>query len=85
MSYCEMTKEERKWVENLNKLLANPPSARLGFFTIGDNYVCMFNTDILPKDSPLLDNSDLVAVSDATGALFGEVIYFPDSVQGVCG
>ncbi|WP_284161833.1 hypothetical protein [Burkholderia pseudomallei] len=85
MSYCEMTKEERKWVAKLNKMLANPPSTRLGFFTIGDNYIAIFNTDILPDSSPLLDNEDLVHVVNSTGALFGEVIYFPEAVQGVCG
>lgn len=85
MSYCEMTKEERKWVAKLNKMLANPPSTRLGFFTIGDNYISMFNTDILPDSSPLLDKEDLVHVVNSTGALFGEVLYFPEAVQGVCG
>lgn len=85
MSYCEMTKEERKWVAKLNKMLANPPSTRLGFFTIGDNYISMYNTEVLPADSPLLDNTDLIGVANSAGALFGEVIYFPDSVQGVCG
>lgn len=85
MSYCEMTKEERKWVAKLNKMLANPPSTRLGFFTLGDNYISMYNTEILPDDSPLLYNTDLAGVARDTGALFGEEIYFPETVQGVCG
>lgn len=85
MSYSVMTKKESDWVDKMNKLLAKCPSDRLGFFTIGDHYVCMFNTDILSEDSKLLDNTDLVGIAASEGALFEEVIYFPNAVNGVCG
>ncbi len=38
-----VTKEEKKWLKKLEKLLMNPPSDRIGFYTIGDNDIMAYD------------------------------------------
>lgn len=38
-----LTKAEKAWVAKIQKLLDNPPSDRLGFYTIGDPNVSVYD------------------------------------------
>lgn len=37
------TKEEKDWMSKVQKLLTNPPSERLGLYTIGDNGLSVYD------------------------------------------
>lgn len=38
-----LTKEELAWMRALEKLLLNPPSTRLGFYTVGDSNLTAYD------------------------------------------
>lgn len=38
-----LTKAEKAWIAKIQKLLDNPPSDRLGFYTIGDPDVTVYD------------------------------------------
>lgn len=80
---AELTKEEAKWVKQVNALLKKCPSKRLGFFTIGDREVFLY--DITHQGEIDDNHGDLVLALNRTGYGFEESIYFPNQVQGVCG
>jgi hypothetical protein len=80
---AELTKEELKWVKQLNTLLKKCPSKRLGFYTTGDDIVGLYDADY--QDEIDAAHDDLVCGLNITGHGFSESINFPSAVNGVCG
>lgn len=64
-----LTPEEKKWLKKLQKVLNECPSSRMESYTIGDNYIAIY--DISANDSEeaenlARDNNDWCHVIDAT-------------------
>lgn len=82
-----LTAEERKWVRRVQKALKDCPSKRIGFFTIGDPQVELYDLDkfkAIPRRER--DNTDLVGLLDKYDLrLDDERLHFPSHVEGVCG
>lgn len=82
----ELTKEEKAWVRKVNALLAKCPSDRLGFYTVGDCNVSIFDRS---------KEGDINALTDLLGE-FGsnaeylearavETLEFPHNVHSTAG
>lgn len=80
----KLNKKERAWVDEVNALLARCPSPdKIGFFTIGDPEVGLYD---LRHDKEISDaDDDLVRVAHRNDWLFDERLEFPSAVNGVCG
>ncbi|WP_260513613.1 hypothetical protein [Serratia fonticola] len=78
----ELTAEEKKWVKQVNALLKKCPSKRIGFLTIGDPVITLFDDSYRVADTC---DGDLIPALNARGLMFGESLYFPSPVNGVCG
>lgn len=81
---AKLTKKEQAWVDEVNAVLARCPSPeKIGFFTIGDPVIGLYD---LRRDKEISDsNDDLVGVAQQNGWLFDERLEFPSAVNGVCG
>ncbi|QYC52621.1 hypothetical protein [Salmonella phage SSBI34] len=79
----KLTKAEEKWIRDLQKVIDRCPSDRLGFYTIGDPMIGIYNLEFLDKISDM--KGDLVSILNQNGWGFDEIIYFPAPVEGVCG
>lgn len=79
-----LTKKERAWIDEVNEVLSRCPSPeKIGFFTIGDPVIGLYD---LRHDKEINDtNDDLVCVAQRNGWLFDGRLEFPSSVNGVCG
>lgn len=75
-----LTKEEELWIRKVQKLLNNCPP-RLGFYTIGDPDIGIFDRT---KEHLFDDRIDMVHEIDKYEAGMGR-LNFPSSVHGVCG
>lgn len=82
-----LTKAEKAWVAGLNKMLAECPSKRLGFATIGDRDVAIYDVTRREDIDAELDrgNRDFLPTADRVGALFNEVLNFPNQVESTAG
>ena len=82
-----LTKQEKSWVKKLNKLLAECPSDRIGFATIGDSDVFMFDLTRYDEISSKLDRGgwDFMPTAQHIGAKFDEVLTFPANVESTAG
>ncbi|HDH0773566.1 hypothetical protein [Klebsiella oxytoca] len=80
----KLTKKELAWLDEVNAVLARCPSPeKIGFFTIGDRVIGLYD---LRRDKEISDsNDDLVRVAQQNGWLFDERLEFPSAVNGVCG
>lgn len=83
-----MTKEEKAWIRKLQKLLDNPPSDRLGFFTTGDSAISIY--DKTKDDEITAIHSDdfsgeFCNAVERADADFIEKLTFPSSVHSTCG
>lgn len=79
----KLTKEEKAWVKRVNKSLAECPSDRLRFFTIG--YATIYIADKDTAEQWDIDNTDPLSEAQRHGAVAEETIEFPSDVEGVCG
>lgn len=80
----KLTKEEKAWVKKLNKVLAECPSDRLGFYTIGDPQIELY--DRTHQNEIEEDGGDLVRILARNDWGFDDsTLYFPAAVDGVCG
>jgi len=82
-----LTKQEKDWVNKLNKLLAECPSKRLAFATTGDSDVSIFNQ---PQYGAICDEQEnnggeFISAAARIGALFDEVLSFPNQVESTAG
>lgn len=82
-----LTKEERTWVKKLNKLLTQCPSKRIAFATIGDCDVTLFDVTRYDEICDAVDNgsSDFIPSAYRIGAVFDEVLTFPNQVESTAG
>lgn len=78
-----LTKEEKAWVKKVNKALAECPSDRMRFFTIGDSTIHIADNDTAEEWE--LDNTDPLLEAQRHNAIADESIEFPNIVEGVCG
>lgn len=80
----KLTKKELAWLDEVNAVLARCPSPeKIGFFTIGDPVIGLYD---LRRDKEISDsNDDLVRVAQQNGWLFDERLEFPSAVNAVCG
>lgn len=81
---AKLTKKEKAWIDEVNEVLARCPSPeKIGFFTVGDSMIGLYD---LRHDKEISDtNDDLIVVAQAKGWLFDDWIEFPSAVNGVCG
>jgi len=75
-----LTKIEAAWVRRLQKVLDDCP-ARIGFFTIGDPNLTMYDK---AKEADFSRDRDLPNEVDRCDARLGDV-RFTSHVHGVCG
>ncbi len=79
-----LTNAEKKWIDEVNAVLAKCPSKRLGFATIGDPTVFIFDVtryDEVCKKMERDGGYDFAPACRAIGALFSETLDFPESVE----
>lgn len=68
------TKEEKAWMKKLEKLLMNPPSDRLGLFTVGDCAITVYDKTLDEEIERLQNrNSDFCQAVDVLDAGFGSI------------
>ncbi|CQH79417.1 hypothetical protein V5E43_000661 [Yersinia enterocolitica] len=79
---AELTAAEKKWVKQVNALLAKCPSKRLGFYTGGDPNVGIYNNT--HQEEINADGGDLVNILQRNGWGFDEYLNFPAPVEAVC-
>jgi hypothetical protein len=70
-----LTAAEKKWLKNLEDALTSPPSSRIGFYTIGDAELMVYDRSRDQELNDALDkyNIDFCTVVDKHGAKFGRV------------
>ncbi|MGJ7086447.1 hypothetical protein [Morganella morganii] len=83
----KLTKEEIKWVEKVQKILNECPSKRIGFFTIGDSDVTLYDTAKMDEIMSYFDagKSEYGGAVEKAGALFGRSLVFPNCVDSTSG
>ncbi len=74
-------------VSQVNALLAKCPSKRLGFYTIGDNDIMLYDAEQFKNRGLIDDHRDLIFVLDDNKLKFDSAfsIEFPSQVESVCG
>ncbi|KTI36927.1 hypothetical protein [Enterobacter roggenkampii] len=82
-----LTKQEKVWVKKLNKLLDECPSKRLAFATTGDSDVSIFNQTQYGAicDEQEKNGGEFISAAARIGALFDEVLSFPNQVESTAG
>ncbi|MEL5661951.1 hypothetical protein PTT73_10500 [Serratia ureilytica] len=83
---AELTAAERKWLNDVQKVLNRCPSTRLGFFTIGDKDVFVYDKRLDKQIDELQDSGgrDFGLVVNDLDAGFGELT-FPSHVHSTAG
>jgi hypothetical protein len=84
MTKRTLTKKEAAWVRELQKVLSECPSARLGFYTIGDPRVSIYDKRLDEKIDKLLSKNDFCSAAEKCGANLGS-IDFPSAVHSTAG
>lgn len=79
----KLTKAEQKWVEEMQGVLDRCPSERLGFYTIGDPVIHLYDRSHQKEIEAVQD--DLPRIVARHGWGFDETLDFPAPVDGVCG
>lgn len=79
----ELTKAEKKWVRDVQKVLDKCPSKRIGFYTIGDNNVMLWDTD--KKEEAMAQEDDFCVIVENCDAGFDEELIFPNPVESTAG
>lgn len=82
-----LSKQEKEWVKRLNKLLADCPSDRLAFATTGDCDVSIFNKlqYCAICDEQEKNGGEFISAAARIGALFDDVLNFPNQVESTAG
>lgn len=83
----ELTKEQKKWLAEVQRALNKSGSEGLGFYTTGDSDIYVYNKDY---EDEIADHQDSGAIDigqciEAVGADFGIAITFPASVHSCAG
>ena len=85
---AKMTKAEAAWVAEVQAVLDRCPSERLGFFTIGDRDVSIFNKAKEEAANKLMDTrkaSDFGPALDQVNGRFNASLIFPTNVYSTAG
>ena len=83
-----LTKAERKWIDDVQALLSACPSKRLGFYTIGDPDVILYDLTKEAKIEAVMDENDRFDFGSAVekaGAALHEYLVFPACVHSTSG
>jgi hypothetical protein len=84
----KFTSDEKKWLDDLQALLSACPSKRLGFYTIGDTDVTVYDLGKDKQIRKLMDDNDSLdfprALEQAKAGT-GYSLYFPSNVHSVAG
>ncbi|CAI1573865.1 Uncharacterised protein [Serratia entomophila] len=84
---AKLTKAETKWLDELQEVLNRCPSNRLGFATIGDRDVTVYDTSFSQAIEDHIFSSgtgDFIPTADQLGAVLGEIT-FPANVESTAG
>ena len=82
-----LTPEEIKWLRRVQRALDACPSQRIGFYTIGDKDVSLYDKSKDDEVNEFMDahsRSDYPAAVEASNADLGTII-FPNQVHSVAG
>lgn len=84
----KLTKAEKDWIAKVQAVLDECPSERLGFYTIGDANVTVYDRSKDSKIYDILDRNDRMDFCsgvDQASADTGFTIDFPSSVHSTAG
>ncbi|MBG2816907.1 hypothetical protein I4578_11340 [Proteus mirabilis] len=85
----KLTKKELAWIEKVQKVLDECPSERLGFYTIGDNDVQLYDRRKEPAITDLMNegcnNDDFCQAAEKLNANFHCHLTFPAPVESTAG
>ncbi|MDX8000805.1 hypothetical protein FE394_16830 [Xenorhabdus sp. Reich] len=81
----KLTAAEKKWLDKLQKVLNECPSDRLGFYTIGDSYVTVFDLTKGDEINKLQFSAglDFSPACEKLNAHFDYELIFPSPVESV--
>lgn len=83
----KLTKAEKAWVAVVQAALDKCPSKRLGFATIGDHDLSIFDNRGIDKIDAALNRggSDFIPTAQKLGLVAVEVLSFPQPVESTAG
>lgn len=84
---ADISRAELKWLIRLQKVIDACPSERIGFYTIGDSDVSLYDKTRDEEIDAVVSsgNKDFCTVVDELDAGFGVVINFPSNVHSTAG
>ncbi len=86
---AKLTKKEQAWIDELQAVLDRCPSPKkIGFYTIGDPSICLYDLRRDKEVQAALDSrasSDWCTAVASVGAGFDETIDFPSGVLSTAG
>ncbi|AQT06279.1 hypothetical protein [Acetobacter persici] len=84
-----LTNEEKEWMKRLQAVLSDRPSNRLGFFTVGDASLYVYDKTKEADISRHIDEApkgmDFSKAVDAVGGGVVRILVFPSEVHSVAG
>ncbi|EDM7844534.1 hypothetical protein SFF81_000816 [Salmonella enterica] len=85
----KLTKKEQAWVEELQEALNRCPSPKkIGFYTIGDNEILLYDLRRIDDVQAVIDrrgSADWCTAVQDVGAQIDETITFPSPVESTAG
>lgn len=85
----KLTAKERAWIDELQAVLDRCPSPKkIGFYTIGDRNINLYDLRRVDEVQNALDSSsssDWCTAVEKIGAGFDETIDFPSAVESTAG
>lgn len=81
----KLTAPERLWLAELQEVLDRCPSERIGFYTIGDPDVSLYDRRKDGEISNKWGDLDFPQAAERAGATLSETIKFPSNVHSVAG
>lgn len=86
---AKLTKKELAWIEKVQKVLDECPSERIGFYTVGDPMVFLYDRrkehDIWKFMNTGRNRDDFGPAAIKLGADFGYYLTFPAPVESTAG
>ncbi len=84
---AKLTKKELAWIEKVQKVLDECPSERLGFYTIGDRDIFLYDRSKGHEVTEWMNRNkgDFCFATKATDAYFFTSIDFPAQVESTAG
>lgn len=82
----ELTDDEAKWIKKLNRVLSQCPSERLGFYTVGDASIEIYDLNMQGEIDALMDRKgrDLGPAAEEVDAKLSR-LKFPSNVHSTAG